>query len=33
MFAGTKANSSKKITLNEPPRIALEDVVAATMVD
>ena len=29
--AGTKANSSKNIILYEPPRIALEDVAAATI--
>ena len=33
MLAGTKANSSRKIILNEPPRIALDDVAAATIVD
>ena len=33
MLASTKANSSKKIILKEPPRIALDDVAAATIVD
>ena len=33
MFAGTKANSSKNIMLYEPPRMADDEVAAATMVD
>ena len=33
MFAGMKANSSRNIILNEPPRIALDDVAAASSFD
>ena len=31
MFGGMKANSSKKIILYDPPRMALEDVAAASI--
>ena len=33
MFAGMKANSSRNIILNEPPRMALDDVAAASNFD